>query len=556
MISALNIKHKLLVLIGLVVIGFSSLLVLAITQINEIRVGGELYETLETYDFLIRELVLLRANLGESRMLSTDALYATDADRLKMLHRRVQELSKHVKAQFEKSLQAATDDSVEAALASARFTWDEFSKTNEAMFQSMLRGGRQFSRHVLDMQRLRQERFTEQIDSAINILALEDEDLEEQSKSSVARRIRVLVVGGAGLALLIICLTFVIARSIAAPLRQLSEACERVARGSFTEKVEIVGRDEIGAQRIEEDAGGELGQVARAFNEMAARVAESRASLEGRVAELAALQKVGTTLTSTLHLPAVLEALAESAIGLIGASRCAVFELDPNDQRLYARGSRGMRADQPFMPMKLGQGAAGSAVLLRRVVFNPDVHREPLPMADEEWEGTGKTLREVVRQRGYRAILAVPLVSKENVLGAICIYWDEVHSYDERQVRLVTAVAQQAAVAIENARLHEETRTAARKLEERNTQLRILYDEVQAHRSQLAERVRDLEDALARVKQLQGLLPICAWCKKVRKDQNYWQSVESYVSEHSEARFSHGICPDCKEKFVTKRREE
>jgi len=66
----------------------------------------------------------------------------------------------------------------------------------------------------------------------------------------------------------------------------------------------------------------------------------------------------------------------------------------------------------------------------------------------------------------------------------------------------------------------------------------------------LAARVRELEEALARVKQLQGLLPICSYCKKIRDDQNYWQQVEGYISEHSEAIFSHGICPDCFEKFV------
>ena len=69
----------------------------------------------------------------------------------------------------------------------------------------------------------------------------------------------------------------------------------------------------------------------------------------------------------------------------------------------------------------------------------------------------------------------------------------------------------------------------------------------------LAERVRALEDALARVKQLQGLLPICAWCKKVRNDQNYWQTVEGYIAEHTDARFSHGICPDCREELRTRR---
>src|SRR5262249_34603108 len=63
--------------------------------------------------------------------------------------------------------------------------------------------------------------------------------------------------------------------------------------------------------------------------------------------------------------------------------------------------------------------------------------------------------------------------------------------------------------------------------------------------SKLADRVRELEAALAGVKQLQGLLPICAWCKKIRDDQNYWQQVDTYIAAHTEARFSHGICPDC-----------
>jgi len=66
----------------------------------------------------------------------------------------------------------------------------------------------------------------------------------------------------------------------------------------------------------------------------------------------------------------------------------------------------------------------------------------------------------------------------------------------------------------------------------------------------LAERVRELEDALMRVKQLQGLLPICCYCKCIRNDGNYWQRVEEYIGEHSDARFSHGICPNCFETVV------
>ena len=66
----------------------------------------------------------------------------------------------------------------------------------------------------------------------------------------------------------------------------------------------------------------------------------------------------------------------------------------------------------------------------------------------------------------------------------------------------------------------------------------------------LVDRVHELEDALANVKQLQGMLPICSYCKKIRDDQNYWKKVETYISDHSDARFSHGICPDCYETNV------
>lgn len=61
----------------------------------------------------------------------------------------------------------------------------------------------------------------------------------------------------------------------------------------------------------------------------------------------------------------------------------------------------------------------------------------------------------------------------------------------------------------------------------------------------LAARVRELEDALSQVRQLQGLLPICSYCKKIRDEQNYWHQVENYISVHAKVEFSHGICPAC-----------
>ncbi len=61
----------------------------------------------------------------------------------------------------------------------------------------------------------------------------------------------------------------------------------------------------------------------------------------------------------------------------------------------------------------------------------------------------------------------------------------------------------------------------------------------------LAARVAELQAALSQVKQLSGLLPICSYCKSIRSDENYWQQVDAYLMQHSDATFTHGICPTC-----------
>jgi hypothetical protein len=62
---------------------------------------------------------------------------------------------------------------------------------------------------------------------------------------------------------------------------------------------------------------------------------------------------------------------------------------------------------------------------------------------------------------------------------------------------------------------------------------------------ELEETVKKLQQAISTVKKLHGLLPICARCKKIRDDAGYWQELEVYIHEHTEAEFSHGICPEC-----------
>ncbi|HIJ77889.1 MAG: hypothetical protein OEY01_01100 [Desulfobulbaceae bacterium] len=78
---------------------------------------------------------------------------------------------------------------------------------------------------------------------------------------------------------------------------------------------------------------------------------------------------------------------------------------------------------------------------------------------------------------------------------------------------------------------------------------RKVHIEIQRHREQLEamvrERTQELQKAQAEVKILSGFLPICSSCKKIRDDQGYWSQIEEYIRDHSEAEFTHSICPDC-----------
>lgn len=71
---------------------------------------------------------------------------------------------------------------------------------------------------------------------------------------------------------------------------------------------------------------------------------------------------------------------------------------------------------------------------------------------------------------------------------------------------------------------------------------------VRERTEELEKRNREVETALREIKTLRGLIPICATCKKIRNDEGLWERVEVYLEEHSEARFSHGLCKECARK--------
>jgi DNA-binding response OmpR family regulator len=88
---------------------------------------------------------------------------------------------------------------------------------------------------------------------------------------------------------------------------------------------------------------------------------------------------------------------------------------------------------------------------------------------------------------------------------------------------------------------HLQLKEARDRIEEQNLELKEQTDH-------LEKLNRELKDALEKIKTLEGILPICSLCKKIRDEEGRWERIESYMSKHSDAVFSHGICPDCAKK--------
>jgi hypothetical protein len=124
-------------------------------------------------------------------------------------------------------------------------------------------------------------------------------------------------------------------------------------------------------------------------------------------------------------------------------------------------------------------------------------------------------------------VMFAPLILQGKTVGIIGIA-NKPTDFTENDARLAGGFGELAAIALQKGRqLDERKRIEKERLD--------LIDE--------------LKEALADVKQLSGLLPICMHCKKIRDDQGYWNQLESYISKHSEALFSHGLCPACAKKY-------
>jgi signal transduction histidine kinase len=198
----------------------------------------------------------------------------------------------------------------------------------------------------------------------------------------------------------------------------------------------------------------------RLFAELQAREAELTRSVD----ELSALGEVGRALSSTLDLPTVLDTILTQANELAGTDGGVIYEFTSEDQRF-----RLLRASETFdaeflaairaTPLVYGEGAVGRAAALREPVQIPDV---------QDPSAYSSTVRDAVLAAGYRALLAVPLISEDEVLGALIVNRRTPGEFEPRVVEVLRTFGTQSALAIQNARLFREIEDKSRQLEAAN----------------------------------------------------------------------------------------
>jgi signal transduction histidine kinase/CheY-like chemotaxis protein len=273
-------------------------------------------------------------------------------------------------------------------------------------------------------------------------------------KASIVRSV-ILFALGLGLSVLA---SVVLARRMVAPIRALQAGAARIGAGDL-------------GHRIQVQTGDELEALGDEFNRTATQLQESYAGLEQKVAvrtrelskaleEVRALSEVGRAVSSTLDLETVLTTIVSRANQLSGTDAGAMFEYDESAEEFLLRATQNF--DEEFVEvlratrLRKGEGAVGRVAVTREPVQIPDI------LDRNTYQSR---LRDVLIRSGYRALLAVPLLREEHILGGLVVNRKAPGEFSSDVIDLLTTFATQSALAIQNARLYRELEERGRQLE-------------------------------------------------------------------------------------------
>jgi signal transduction histidine kinase/DNA-binding response OmpR family regulator len=268
----------------------------------------------------------------------------------------------------------------------------------------------------------------------------------------------VLTVGGIGTLIIIATLMTVgfIATRLLIPIRQLREGTALIGSGNL-------------GQRISVRTGDELQELGDQFNEMASRLQESYSNLEKKielrthelgqsVAELRALGEVSQAVNSTLDLKKMLETIVSKAVQLSGADAGTIYVFEEKSQEFSLRATYGMSE------ALIAALARGGVDYRESTIRQAAAQRTPVQVFDLN-DGPKSPLHEIILRAGYRALLAVPLLRPDGIVGALVVRRKAPGEFAKHTVELLQTFAEQSVVAIRNAELFKEVEEKSKELE-------------------------------------------------------------------------------------------
>ncbi len=348
---------------------------------------------------------------GALRQLSQ---FGYDLDRLQYVAQDEVELLAKVRADYDRFIAIVTD-AVERARAG------QLEEARELQLRE--------ARPLAD----RLERLTNQLVNVAEAGMLERIEASQDAYDTSRTVVAGLVIGSIILAL---GLGYIFSWSIVGPLTQIAGQLRQVAAGEFAGRVDVVNRDELGTLAV--DLNRTCDELARLYGQ-----------LERSVKELETLGEVSREISSTLELQAVLRGIAAHAVALAEADAGAFLSYDEDAQVFRLQATHELDPDVAKTltrrPVRLGEGVTGLAGLRRAAVQIPDIDQD----ADY-------ALYDTVRKPGYRALLAVPLLREDSLVGALVLCRKTPGAFASEIVNLVQTLANQSVLAIENAELFEE----------------------------------------------------------------------------------------------------
>jgi signal transduction histidine kinase/DNA-binding response OmpR family regulator/HAMP domain-containing protein len=253
---------------------------------------------------------------------------------------------------------------------------------------------------------------------------------------------------------------FVISWSFMLPMREAQGFLGHVAAGNFGRSITVPNRDEFGALG---DSLNHMSQELHRFDEEQRRAASELGRLNEQltrsVAQLTALRELGQAISSTLDMETVLKTIVSRAVQLTGLDSGSIYEYDERTEEFHLRAAENvdeeMLATLRRTSIRKGEGAVGLTALTGEPTQIPDIH-------DKSYR---TRLRDSLLRAGYRALLVVPLLREEQIIGALAVTRKIPGPFAPEVVELLKTFAAQSALALQNARLFRDLAEKSKQLE-------------------------------------------------------------------------------------------